>query len=290
MYSRGPTQLANKTQQPRAFRIKQTLESDLLFQQWLVTACLYCHLEKVMLLWAQLPCPNPPSGDWDTVPGLWGVAAGNNGTRLHLWASAVSTGGQRHSPSTGVLWGNGKGSLRASSLGHKSCSQNQGVTANLCVSTWSGCGSLDLQEVVLLSSVSFLLRAVGVLEAAGMCCVGLEHVSHDCLHIKAASMSVLDTGLIQDGLMGRGLLYFKQAAIVFLVLTEICPSFLWGEDFKCIVFIQKMNPWMASGGVLEVHYWANQEELDKQMVFGCKLLSQVKTGFVVPVSYATCPS
>lgn len=38
-----------------------------------------------------------------------------------------------------------------------------------------------------------------------------------------------------------------------------------------------MNPWMASEGVLEEHYWANQEELDKQMVFGCELLSQVKT-------------
>lgn len=55
-----------------------------------------------MFLWAQLPCPNPPSADWDTVTGLWGVAGGNNGTRLHLWASAVGTGGPGHSPS--VLW------------------------------------------------------------------------------------------------------------------------------------------------------------------------------------------
>lgn len=75
-----------------------------------------------------------------------------------------------------------------------------------------------------------------------MCCVGLEHVSHDYLHMKAASMSVSDMGLTQDGLMGRGLLYSKQAAIVFLLLTEICPSFLWGEGFKFIVLIQRMNP------------------------------------------------
>lgn len=51
-----------------------------------------------------------------------------------------------------------------------------------------------------------------------------------------------------------------------------------------------MNPWMVSEGVLEEHYWANQEELDKQMVSDYKLPSRVKTGSVVPVSYATCPS
>lgn len=63
-----------------------------------------------------------------------------------------------------------------------------------------------------------------------------------------------------------------------------------GEGFKFIVLVQKMNPWVAIESVLEEHYWANQVELDKQMVFGCKLPSQVKTGSVVPLSYATCPS
>lgn len=45
------------------------------------------------------------------------------------------------------------------------------------------------------------------------------------VRIKAASMSVLDIGLAQDGLTGRELILFKQAEIIFLVLVEICPSF-----------------------------------------------------------------
>lgn len=88
--------------------------------------------------------PKPPLWWLGHCHWLWGVAGGNNGTNLHLRASAVSTGGQKHSPSAGVLWGNGKGSLRACSLGHRSCSPNQGVTGNLCVSTWSSCSSLNL--------------------------------------------------------------------------------------------------------------------------------------------------
>lgn len=117
-----------------------------------------------------------------------------------LWAREA----RGTAPVLHVLWGNGKDSPSLWAFATE-LQPVRGVTANLCVSTWSGCGSLNLQEAVLPSSVWFFLHAAGILEVAGMCCVGLGRVLHGQLHVKAASMSVLDVGLTQDGLMGTTL-------------------------------------------------------------------------------------
>lgn len=97
------------------------------------------------------------------------------------------------------------------------------------------------------------------------------------VHIKAAYFSVLNTGLGQNVPSGNYSSFLNKKQPFLLVLVEFSPAFhgSLGKVLNLLFWFRRwISEWPMKKNLLNSGMLS--EKFDKQMVFGCKLLSQVK--------------